>query len=91
MASGLGMPVGIKNPTSGDVQEAVDAVVASAAPHHHVGLSKEVKLAVLVLPAEGRTGEGREQADGGQPARACDPAGRKAGDELQLDDGCCCC
>mmetsp|Transcript_35999 Transcript_35999/g.112556 ORF Transcript_35999/g.112556 Transcript_35999/m.112556 type:complete len:271 (-) Transcript_35999:157-969(-) len=41
MASGLRMPVGIKNPTSGDVQEAVDAVVASSAAHHHVGINEE--------------------------------------------------
>ncbi|MFI5315814.1 MAG: 3-deoxy-7-phosphoheptulonate synthase [Myxococcota bacterium] len=39
MASGLPLPVGIKNPTSGDFAPAVDAVVAARSPHRHLGVS----------------------------------------------------
>src|SRR5882672_3259703 len=39
MASGLPLPVGIKNPTSGDLAPAADALVAARSPHRHLGVS----------------------------------------------------
>lgn len=39
MASGLPLPVGIKNPTSGDLAPAVDAVVTARSPHRHLGVA----------------------------------------------------
>jgi 3-deoxy-7-phosphoheptulonate synthase len=39
MASGLPLPVGIKNPTSGEVGPAADAIVAARSPHRHLGVS----------------------------------------------------
>jgi 3-deoxy-7-phosphoheptulonate synthase len=41
LASGLSMPVGFKNGTSGDVQIAVDAVQSSSMPHRFVGVSEQ--------------------------------------------------
>ena len=38
MASGLPMPVGVKNPTSGELAHAVDALVAARSPHRHLGV-----------------------------------------------------
>jgi 3-deoxy-7-phosphoheptulonate synthase len=38
MASGLPLPVGIKNPTSGELAPAVDALVAARSPHRHLGV-----------------------------------------------------
>lgn len=39
MASGLPLPVGIKNPTSGELGPAVDAVLAARSPHRHLGIA----------------------------------------------------
>lgn len=41
LASGLSMPIGFKNGTSGDVQIAVDAVKSSSMPHRFVGVSEQ--------------------------------------------------
>src|SRR5262252_4639784 len=41
LASGLSMPVGFKNGTSGDVQIAVDAVRAAAHPHSFFGVTDQ--------------------------------------------------
>lgn len=41
LASGLSMPVGFKNTTSGNVQVAVDAVFAAQNPHHFLGVSEQ--------------------------------------------------
>jgi 3-deoxy-7-phosphoheptulonate synthase len=38
MASGLSLPVAIKNPTSGDLVPAVDALRAARSPHRHLGI-----------------------------------------------------
>ncbi|WP_284620337.1 3-deoxy-7-phosphoheptulonate synthase [Aquabacterium humicola] len=40
LASGLSCPVGFKNGTDGSVQVAADAVLASAAPHSFMGMTK---------------------------------------------------
>jgi len=47
LASGLSMPVGIKNRTDGNVQVAVDALLAAAASHLFPSLTKEGAAAIL--------------------------------------------
>jgi 3-deoxy-7-phosphoheptulonate synthase len=47
LASGLSCAVGFKNGTKGDVQIAVDAVLASAAPHHFLSVTKWGVAAVV--------------------------------------------
>jgi len=47
LASGLSMPVGFKNGTSGNVQIAVDAVAAARRPHWFPGVTKQGVGAVL--------------------------------------------
>ena len=41
LASGLSMPVGFKNGTGGSVQIALDAIGASAQPHHFLSVTKQ--------------------------------------------------
>jgi 3-deoxy-7-phosphoheptulonate synthase len=47
LGSGLSMPVGFKNRTDGDVQVAVDAVRAAAAPHAFAGIDADGRSAIL--------------------------------------------
>jgi 3-deoxy-7-phosphoheptulonate synthase len=47
LASGLSMPVGFKNGTSGAVQIAVDAVRSSASPHHFLSVTKQGLAAIV--------------------------------------------
>jgi len=47
MVSGLSMPVGFKSSTSGDVQIAIDAVRASAHPHHFFGVTEQGLAAII--------------------------------------------
>lgn len=47
LASGLSMPVGIKNRTDGDVEVAIDAIRAAAHPHWFPSLTKEGSPAIL--------------------------------------------
>lgn len=47
MASGLSMPVGFKNGTDGSLQVAIDAMSASKAPHHFLGIDEEGKTCVV--------------------------------------------
>jgi 3-deoxy-7-phosphoheptulonate synthase len=47
LCSGLSMPVGIKNPTDGDVQVAIDGVRAAAASHVFMGINPD-GLAALI-------------------------------------------
>ncbi len=47
LASGLSMPVGFKNGTTGNTQIAVDAVLAAKEPHHFLGVSREGIAAIL--------------------------------------------
>lgn len=46
MASGLSCPVGFKNGTDGNVRIAVDAVMAAAASHHFMAVTKEGRSAI---------------------------------------------
>jgi 3-deoxy-7-phosphoheptulonate synthase len=47
MASGLSMPVGFKNSTSGDLQVAVDAIESARHPHSFLGIDREGRTAVV--------------------------------------------
>lgn len=47
LASGLSMPVGFKNGTTGDVQIAVDAIRAARHQHHFLGVTKEGLAAII--------------------------------------------
>ena len=47
LASGLSMPVGIKNRTDGNVQVAIDAILAANHPHLFPSLTKEGAPAIL--------------------------------------------
>lgn len=47
LASGLSCPIGFKNGTSGDVKVAVDALLAAAAQHAFLGLSKSGQAAIF--------------------------------------------
>ena len=47
LASGLSMPVGFKNGTSGDVQIAIDAIRAAAHPHSFFGVTDQGLAAIV--------------------------------------------
>ncbi len=47
LASGLSMPVGFKNGTSGNVRIAVDAICSSAHPHHFLSVTKQGVAAIV--------------------------------------------
>ena len=47
LASGLSCPVGFKNGTDGGVKVAVDAIVAAAAPHAFMGMTKMGQAAIF--------------------------------------------
>ncbi|HTO55759.1 MAG TPA: 3-deoxy-7-phosphoheptulonate synthase [Myxococcota bacterium] len=50
MASGLPLPVGMKNPTSGELGPALDAIVAARSPHRHLGVSAGGGFARIETP-----------------------------------------
>jgi 3-deoxy-7-phosphoheptulonate synthase len=47
LASGLSMPIGFKNGTTGNVQAAIDAVRAAHHPHHFLGVTKDGNAAII--------------------------------------------
>ncbi|MFT7667566.1 MAG: 3-deoxy-7-phosphoheptulonate synthase [Planctomycetota bacterium] len=47
LASGLSMPVGIKNGTNGKVQIAIDAIRSCAHPHHFLSVTKQGVAAIV--------------------------------------------
>lgn len=47
LASGLSMPVGFKNGTSGAVQIAVDAIASAMHPHHFLSVTKQGVAAIV--------------------------------------------
>lgn len=47
LASGLGMPIGMKNATNGSVEEAVDAIVAAAHAHTFPGIGAHGQAALV--------------------------------------------
>ena len=48
LASGLSMPIGFKNATSGDVQVAIDAMQAAAFPHQFLSVTEQGLAAIVV-------------------------------------------
>ncbi|MCA9862690.1 MAG: 3-deoxy-7-phosphoheptulonate synthase, partial [Thermomicrobiales bacterium] len=48
LTSGLSMPVGFKNGTDGDVQIAVDAMLAASYPHQFMSVTEEGVAAIVV-------------------------------------------
>jgi 3-deoxy-7-phosphoheptulonate synthase len=47
MASALSAPVGFKNPTNGDLQKAVDAILSAAQPHKFPSISMDGRAIVI--------------------------------------------
>jgi 3-deoxy-7-phosphoheptulonate synthase len=47
LASGLPMPIGFKNGTSGDVQIALDAVIVARHQHHFLGITRHGNPAII--------------------------------------------
>ncbi|RJP30690.1 MAG: 3-deoxy-7-phosphoheptulonate synthase [Candidatus Omnitrophota bacterium] len=47
MSSGLSMPVGYKNTTSGNLQIAIDAMCSSRSPHSFLGVDQEGRTAIV--------------------------------------------
>lgn len=47
LASGLSMPVGFKNSTDGNLQIAINALVAARQPHHFLGIDQEGRTCVI--------------------------------------------
>jgi 3-deoxy-7-phosphoheptulonate synthase len=47
MASGLSMPVGYKNSTEGDLQVAIDAMLAAKAPHSFLGIDQDGNTCIV--------------------------------------------
>ncbi|MDO5450989.1 MAG: 3-deoxy-7-phosphoheptulonate synthase [Akkermansia sp.] len=53
LASGLSMPIGFKNGTSGSIQIAVDGVVSSAHPHSFLSVTKQGVSAIVSTSGNG--------------------------------------
>jgi 3-deoxy-7-phosphoheptulonate synthase len=47
MASGLSMPVGLKNATDGSVQRAIDALLACQSPHSFLGIDQDGRSSIV--------------------------------------------
>jgi 3-deoxy-7-phosphoheptulonate synthase len=83
LASGLSMPVGLKNRTDGDVQIAVDAIRAAAHSHLFPSLTKEGAPAIL----ETRGNPDCHLVLRGGIAPNCDPASIEAAQRLLESSG----
>src|SRR5574340_1825045 len=57
MASGLSMPVGVKNGTEGSLQVAVNAMITSRSPHHFVGVNADGVTSIIKTRSEEHTSE----------------------------------
>jgi 3-deoxy-7-phosphoheptulonate synthase len=84
LASGLSMPVGFKNGTSGAVQTAVDAVSSAASPHHFLSVTKQGLAAIVatrgnpqchIILRGGSGGPNYSEASIGQAVSTLDKAG----------------
>jgi 3-deoxy-7-phosphoheptulonate synthase len=47
MASGLSMPVGYKNNTTGDIQPAINAMLSAKAPHSFLGIDGDGRISIV--------------------------------------------
>jgi 3-deoxy-7-phosphoheptulonate synthase len=72
LGSGLSMPIGFKNRTDGDVQVAVDAVRAAAAPHAFAGIDDAGRPAIHHTTGNP---DGHVILRGGRGAPNCGPEG----------------
>jgi len=72
LGSGLSMPIGFKNRTDGNVQVAVDAVRAAAAPHAFAGIDDAGRPAILHTAGNP---DGHVILRGGRGAPNCGPDG----------------
>ncbi len=72
LASGLSMPVGFKNGTSGSIQIALDAIQSSSRPHHFLSVTKQGVSAIVstagneschLILRGGKSGPNYEKAD----------------------------
>ncbi len=72
LGSGLSMPIGFKNRTDGNVQVAVDAVRAAAAPHAFAGIDDAGRPAILHTTGNP---DGHVILRGGRGRPNCDPEG----------------
>ncbi|MEZ5738401.1 MAG: 3-deoxy-7-phosphoheptulonate synthase [Burkholderiaceae bacterium] len=83
LASGFSAPVGFKNSTEGDVQVAIDAMIAASHPHRFLGMDKRGQIA-MVETAGNPDGHvilrgGREpNADAASIAAACEALARRS-------------
>jgi 3-deoxy-7-phosphoheptulonate synthase len=84
LGSGLSMPIGFKNRTDGNVQVAVDAVRAAAAPHAFAGIDDAGRPAILHTAGNP---DGHVILRGGRGAPNCDAAGVAAALEMLSDAG----
>ena len=92
LASGLSCPVGFKNGTDGGVKVAVDAIVAAAAPHAFMGMTKMGQAAIFETRGNAdchvilRGGSQRPNYSAADVAAAC-AALRKAGlrEQVMID------
>ena len=84
LASGLSMPVGFKNGTSGAVQIAIDAVRSAVAPHHFLSVTKQGLAAIVstrgnphchVILRGGSDGPNYSEAHVASVTKALDKAG----------------
>ncbi len=84
MASGLSMPVGYKNGTDGNLQVAIDAMVAAKSPHSFVGIDGEGRTSIVntkgnpwghVILRGGRSGPNYSAADLSDAAQRLKQAG----------------
>lgn len=71
MASGLSMPVGYKNSTEGELQVAIDAMIAARSPHSFLGIDQEGNTCIVnttgnsaghIILRGGRTGPNYDAA-----------------------------
>ena len=92
LASGLSMPVGIKNSTDGDVRAAVDGVRAAAASHVFTGVNEHGVAAIVATTGNPdchvvlRGGREGPNFDGPSVARALDLLQRSGlGERLMVD------
>jgi 3-deoxy-7-phosphoheptulonate synthase len=84
LGSGLSMPIGFKNRTDGDVQVAVDAVRAAAAPHAFAGIDDAGRPAILHTAGNP---DGHVILRGGRGAPNCDAEGVAAALEMLSSAG----
>lgn len=47
LASGLSFPIGFKNGTDGNMQIAIDAMIAARAPHNFLGINRDGKASII--------------------------------------------